>query len=116
MNSGYQWILRKTLLVPLFRVPLTKGRSATVDSRLIVMLVFFVVLGGMVYVFKQLKSELSPMEDRGLFLAFVIAPEGSTMQYTDALHARGRGNHQGHSGDRQLCSRWSRPGSTGRIR
>ena len=31
----------------------------------------------------QLKSELSPTEDRGMFMMFAIAPEGSTMQYTD---------------------------------
>ena len=31
----------------------------------------------------QLKSELSPIEDRGMFMMFAIAPEGSTMQYTD---------------------------------
>jgi multidrug efflux pump len=37
----------------------------------------------MVLLFKQLKAELSPVEDRGLFLAFVVAPEGSTMSYTD---------------------------------
>ena len=40
------------------------------------------------WLFTQLKAELSPVEDRSLFLAFVIAPEGSTMQYTDSyMHA-----------------------------
>ena len=41
-----------------------------------------------VWLFMQLKAELSPEEDRSLFLAFVIAPEGSSMQYTDSyMHA-----------------------------
>jgi multidrug efflux pump len=66
MNNGYASILRFTL-----------------RNRWIIGIVFLVVLGSMVLLFKQLKSELSPVEDRGLFLAFVLAPEGSTMSYTD---------------------------------
>jgi multidrug efflux pump len=66
MNNGYRAILR-----------------ATLRHRWVVGVMFIVVLGGMVFLFKQLKSELSPVEDRGLFLAFVVAPEGSTMSYTD---------------------------------
>jgi multidrug efflux pump len=66
MNNGYRRVLGLTL-----------------RHRWVIGLLFLVVIGGMVFVFKQLKSELSPVEDRGLFLAFVITPEGSTMQYTD---------------------------------
>ncbi len=33
--------------------------------------------------YRSLKSELSPLEDRGFFLSFVIAPEGASMDYTD---------------------------------
>jgi multidrug efflux pump len=66
MNNGYRAILR-----------------ATLRHRWVIGVLFVVVLGAMVLVYKQLKSELSPVEDRGLFLAFVITPEGSTMQYTD---------------------------------
>jgi multidrug efflux pump len=32
---------------------------------------------------KSLKSELAPTEDRGFFIGFMLAPEGSTLQYTD---------------------------------
>ena len=66
MNNGYTAILR-----------------ATLRHRWVVGVIFILVLGGMVFLFKQLKAELSPVEDRGLFLAFVVAPEGSTMSYTD---------------------------------
>ncbi len=66
MNSAYQAFLR-----------------ATLRGRWIVVGIFFVVLGAMGWLFTQLKSELSPVEDRGVFMAFAVAPEGSTMQYTD---------------------------------
>jgi len=67
MNRGYRWVLQRTLRVRWFAVP-----------------VYLVVLAAMGWLFLQLKSELSPVEDRGSFMAFVVAPEGSTMQYTDA--------------------------------
>ncbi|MGH8442826.1 MAG: efflux RND transporter permease subunit, partial [Nevskiaceae bacterium] len=41
-----------------------------------------VAIGGGV-LFTQLKSELSPVEDRGIFLGVFIAPEGSTLKFTD---------------------------------
>ncbi|MGH8677866.1 MAG: efflux RND transporter permease subunit, partial [Burkholderiales bacterium] len=66
MNSGYQTLLRATLRL-----------------RWLVMIVFVVVLAAMSWLFTQLKTELSPVEDRGVFMAFAVAPEGSTMQYTD---------------------------------
>lgn len=71
MNNGYQSMLRGILRM-----------------RWAVILVFFVAIGAAYWLFSQLKSELSPVEDRGTFMAFVIAPEGSTMQYTDKyMHA-----------------------------
>jgi multidrug efflux pump len=32
---------------------------------------------------QKLPSELSPMEDRGVFMTYVIAPDGAKMEYTD---------------------------------
>ncbi len=66
MNNGYSAILR-----------------ATLRHRWVVLVVLLAVVVALVFIYKQLKSELSPVEDRGLFLAFVVAPEGSTMSYTD---------------------------------
>ncbi|MGH8769376.1 MAG: efflux RND transporter permease subunit [Burkholderiales bacterium] len=66
MNRGYRRILH-----------------ATLHARWAIVLAFVAVLAAMVWLFLQLKSELSPVEDRGFFMAFVVAPEGSTMQYTD---------------------------------
>src|SRR5215510_8747911 len=71
MVNGYRWIL-----------------SASLRHRWVIGVVFVATLGAMVWLFMQLKGELSPEEDRSLFLAFVIAPEGSSMQYTDSyMHA-----------------------------
>jgi multidrug efflux pump len=38
---------------------------------------------GAVLVFRALKREFVPPEDRGWFLSFIIAPEGSSLAYTD---------------------------------
>jgi len=66
MNNGYRSILR-----------------AALGARWVVGIVFVLVLAATLWLGKQLKSELSPVEDRGTFMAFAVAPEGSTMQYTD---------------------------------
>ncbi len=49
----------------------------------VVALVFAAVSGSAALLYSSLKSELSPLEDRGFFLALVIAPEGASMDYTD---------------------------------
>jgi multidrug efflux pump len=44
----------------------------------------FVLIFGAAYgLYKSLKSELSPLEDRGFFITLVLAPEGASMDYTD---------------------------------
>ncbi len=35
------------------------------------------------YLFGQLPSEMSPLEDRGVFMTFLIAPDGASLAYTD---------------------------------
>jgi multidrug efflux pump len=52
--------------------------------RWIIGLVFLAVLGGAVTTYASLKKELSPLEDRGFFLSFILAPEGASLDYTDA--------------------------------
>jgi multidrug efflux pump len=41
------------------------------------------LVGGAVFLFTMLPRELVPTEDRGIAFGFVVAPEGSTLQYTD---------------------------------
>jgi multidrug efflux pump len=71
MNNGYRTVLRGTL-----------------RARWLIVAIFLATSAAAVWLFGQMKSELSPVEDRGSFMAFVVAPEGSTMQYTDNyMHA-----------------------------
>ena len=89
LRHEHSWMYRKT--EPFFK-GMTDGYraalSATLRHRPMVAIAFVVVLSAGVWLFMQLKDELSPEEDRSLFLAFVIAPEGSSMQYTDSyMHA-----------------------------
>ncbi len=48
-----------------------------------VALVFALVVVSAALLYRSLKSELSPLEDRGFFLSLIIAPEGASMDYTD---------------------------------
>jgi multidrug efflux pump len=89
LKHEHSWVYRKT--EPFFEGMVGGYRavlSASLRHRWVIGVVFVVVLGAMYWLFTQLKGELSPEEDRSLFLAFVIAPEGSSMQYTDGyMHA-----------------------------
>ena len=69
MTEGYRALLRKMLSRRI-------GKAA-----IGVAFVLIGILGAINY--RLLKSELSPMEDRGFFIALVIAPEGASLAYTD---------------------------------
>jgi multidrug efflux pump len=49
----------------------------------IVGVAFVLTFGAAYLLFQSLKSELSPLEDRGFFISIVIAPEGASLDYTD---------------------------------
>jgi multidrug efflux pump len=89
LKHEHSWLYRKTDpffmgIVSVYRAMLTW----TLRHRWVIGIVFFATLGSMVWLYIQLKQELSPDEDRSLFLAFVITPEGSSMSYTDSyVHA-----------------------------
>ncbi len=51
--------------------------------RLAVVGLALAVTGGAVFAFRGLKREFVPPEDRGWFFNFIIAPEGSSLAYTD---------------------------------
>ena len=48
-----------------------------------VAIAFALIVASAALLYKSLKSELSPLEDRGFFLSLIIAPEGASMAYTD---------------------------------
>ena len=52
--------------------------------RWLVVLVLVVVASAAAWLFNGLNAELSPVEDRGSIFAVISAPEGATIDYTDA--------------------------------
>lgn len=66
MAAGYERLLRRSLA--------RKG---------IVVALFVVMAAAGAALFMTIKSELSPLEDRGFFLGVMSAPEGATKEYTD---------------------------------
>ncbi len=57
--------------------------SHALNVRWLVILLGLGVAGFGAWVFTTLKSELAPVEDRGILIGITIAPEGATMAYTD---------------------------------
>ncbi|OGA00799.1 MAG: multidrug transporter AcrB [Betaproteobacteria bacterium RIFCSPLOWO2_02_67_12] len=66
MTQGYRSLLTRLLAL-----------------RWVVVLAFVLVAAAGALLYKTLRSELSPLEDRGFFIALVIAPEGASVEYTD---------------------------------
>jgi multidrug efflux pump len=60
-----------------------RALGAALRHRALVIGVFAAVSVAGGAVFAKLRSELSPLEDRGFFLTLVIAPEGASLAYTD---------------------------------
>jgi len=57
----------------------------TLHHRYVVVGAWVIVLGAGGLLFSQLKSELAPIEDRGVVFGLITAPQGSTPQYTAEL-------------------------------
>jgi multidrug efflux pump len=62
------------------------ARSLNVRWRVI--LIGILAAGASIFLFTSLKSELAPIEDRGIVIGVLLAPEGSTMAYTDSYGRR----------------------------
>src|SRR5437764_7172404 len=54
----------------------------TLHHRYVVVGAWVIVLGAGMLLFSTLKSELAPIEDRGVVFGLITAPQGSTPQYT----------------------------------
>ena len=59
-----------------------RALTATLRHRWLIVGAWFVVAGLGAVFFLLLKAELAPLEDRGIVLSIVSAPQGSTPQYT----------------------------------
>ena len=57
--------------------------GALLQARWIVVAVMLVSAAAICWVFPTMKRELSPLEDRGVILANVTAPDGATLEYTN---------------------------------
>jgi multidrug efflux pump len=57
--------------------------TAALARRWLVMLAFALVAGANVLLLGALKSELAPIEDRGVIIGVFLGPEGATLDYTD---------------------------------
>jgi len=66
LNSGYK-----------------RALTAALGRRWIIMAVFVAVAAAAVALFGVLKSELSPVEDRGSLIGVFLGPDGATLEYTD---------------------------------
>ncbi len=66
MTNGYEWLLRKTL-----------------KARWVVILVMIGVGIAIWQILPTMKRELAPLEDRGVILTVVNAPDGATLDYTN---------------------------------
>ena len=60
----------------------TSALRWSLSRRWLVVLVMLASAGGSWYLFSNAKSELSPMEDRGVIFMPVRAPDGATLDYT----------------------------------
>ena len=66
LRRGYMAILRGCLKAPI-----------------LVVLVFFTLLGGMAWLYPNITQEFTPKEDRGVFFVIVVGPEGSSYKYIE---------------------------------
>jgi multidrug efflux pump len=81
----YQWSERLFLaLISGYRRLL----GIALNFRWLIVLVALGVAGLSYWLFGQIKSELSPTEDRGTIVAIISGPEGATIGYTDAYARR----------------------------
>ena len=71
MTSGYRALL-----------------SGVLKVRFLVVIVMLATAGAGAWLYLGLKSELAPLEDRGLLIGIGIAPEGATIENTDASMKR----------------------------
>jgi multidrug efflux pump len=61
----------------------SRALRSALNHRAVIVVVTLVVTAAAVVVFRSLEREFVPPEDRGWFFSFIIAPEGSSLAYTD---------------------------------
>jgi len=65
-----------------------RALGIALSVRWLVVLALVLVAGASVFLFKSLRQELAPIEDRGVLLGVFVGPEGATIDYTDRYATR----------------------------
>jgi len=65
-----------------------RALQGTLKVKPLILLVGLVFMASSYFVFKLLKPELSPVEDRGTIISFFIGPEGATINYMEKYAKR----------------------------
>lgn len=79
-----RWIVTARYQVPAGARGLgQRVKAGALQARWLVLAVMAVSGAAILLIFPTMKQELSPMEDRGMILASVNAPDGSTLDYTN---------------------------------
>ena len=60
-----------------------RSLKAALKRRSLVVLVYVMVIGAMVWLGNGIKKELAPIEDRGAIFAAIAGPDGASLEYTD---------------------------------
>ncbi|TMQ75152.1 efflux RND transporter permease subunit [Candidatus Accumulibacter phosphatis] len=81
-RHGKAYVAVENLLEALTRA-YRRVLTAALAQRWLVMLAFVLVAGANVFLIGALKSELAPIEDRGIIIGVFLGPEGATLDYTD---------------------------------
>ncbi len=58
--------------------------TKVITYRRTILAIFFAIVASSVALYMFIPKELAPLEDRGIFIGIELAPEGATMEYTDA--------------------------------
>lgn len=81
-NPGWFYLMGEKVLDGMGNM-YRRSLQVSLKARPLVLLIGIACLGGLYLTFTQLKSELSPVEDRGTIIGFGIGPEGSTTEFLD---------------------------------
>jgi multidrug efflux pump len=82
-GRALRWVVTRRYAVPQGAGLAGKIKGGVLQARWVVVAVMLVSAAAIAVVFPSMRQELSPLEDRGIILANVNAPDGATLDYTD---------------------------------
>ena len=82
-GDALRWIVTARFQAPQGGGMGQRIKGLALQARWIVLVVMLISGAAIALIFPTMKQELSPMEDRGVILANVTAPDGSTLEFTN---------------------------------